>query len=286
MVIKRIFSNFAGEFNVLKIVYVFIVHRIYLFILVVLLACLGCEWRLRPSEEQQSETALEIDRYDQLERLYLTTGDFAALQQMNTQYPTETRMLIKDVLQLGPANDPEMKSKLLLFFQDSTLQMLINDVEHEFANLSDVESTLAESFLRLSRMIPGLEMPQVYAQISSLDQSIVAGDGYLGISLDKYLGSEYPLYLKYGYSDRQRSMMKRTFIVPDCIGFYLLSLYPLPEGDTTRAALDRHMGKIQYVVNQSMGIRQFDNIHVKRAEQFMKKNKGISVEKFLQLSYY
>lgn len=203
---------------------------------------------------------------------------------MNTEYPTETRMLVEDLLHLGPANDPEMKKKLLYFFQDSTLKVLLRDVKEQYGDMSDVEEQLTSAFDRLKTLLPGFEVPRVYTQISSLDQSIVAGDGFLGISLDKYLGSDYPLYLKYGYTERQRSMMDRTAIVPDCIGFYLLGLFPFPENDTTQAARIRHIGKIQYVVNQVMDHRQFDNEQVREVEEQVAKDKSLSVEKLLQSS--
>ena len=258
------------------------VRKIYLLLFLLMTACLGCEWKLQNVADQHDGQAIAIERYDLLEHRYITTGDIAALQQMNTEYPTETRMLIENMLQLGPVDDPQLKSKLLLFFQDSTLRQLTNDVQKEFADMSDVEKQLSEAFLRLQKLLPSIEFPRVYTQISSLDQSIVAGDGFLGISLDKYLGSDYSLYVHYGYSERQRSMMTRSFIVPDCIGFFLLSHYPLSESDTTRAAREQHMGRIQYVVNQVAGRRVFDNEPVRQAEQILSAHRPASMEDFLK----
>ena len=251
-------------------------------LLLIMMACLGCEWKLQSSDSQASDQLMVIDRYDQLELRYLTTGDFAALQEMNIEYPIETRMLIENLLQLGPANDPELKTKLLVFFQDSTLQTIIHDVQQTFTDMTDVEEQLSESFLRLKKMLPSMEIPRVYTQISSLDQSIVAGDGFLGISLDKYLGQDYPLYVKYGYTERQRSMMTRSAIVPDCLGFYLLTLYPFDEADTTHSARDRHMGKIQYVVNKAIDQRIFDNEPVRNVEQYLAKHKELTVQQLLE----
>lgn len=250
-----------------------------------MLSCVGCEWQLRSHGEHDGSDVVTIDRYDQLEQRFLEAGDFSALQQMNTDYPIETRMLIEDVLQLCPADDPEVKTKLLTFFQDSTLLTISKDVEREFADMSDIEAQLQEAFARLRNLLPGIPKPHVYTQISSLDQSIVAGKGFLGISLDKYLGADYPLYLKYGYSERQRSMMTRQFIVPDCVGFYLLSLYPLPEADSSHEAREQHRGKIQYIVNLAMDYPQFDNEQVRKVEEYMKKSKNFSVEKLLQTTF-
>ena len=42
-------------------------------------------------------------------------------------------------------------------------------------------------------------MPEVYTQVGAFDQSIIVANDMLGISLDKYLGADYPLYRKFGY---------------------------------------------------------------------------------------
>ena len=86
---------------------------------------MSCEWQLKSEGE---EGKLAIDRYDRVQTLYLTTGDFSALQQMNTVYPTQTRTLIEDVIRIGKVNDPEINMKFLRFYQDSTLQSLINEI--------------------------------------------------------------------------------------------------------------------------------------------------------------
>ena len=221
------------------------VHKVYYFLLVVLLCCMSCEWQLK---SEVAEGKLAIDRYDRVQTLYLTTGDFSALQQMNTVYPTQTRTLIEDVIRIGKVNDPEINMKFLRFYQDSTLQSLINEVEQQYANMSDINDELSEAFDNLKDLIPNLEIPQIYTQIGSLDQSLVIGNNSIGICLDKYLGADCPLYQKpeYGYTSSQLEMMNRSFIVPDCIGFYLLSLYPMPHDRAlTQVERDKHIGKIQ-----------------------------------------
>lgn len=162
---------------------------------------------------------------------------------MNTDYPIETRTLIEKMLQLGTITDANISNRFLMFFQDSTLQALIADAEAEYANMDDINKELKESFGRLQDWLPEIKQPVFYAQIGALDQSIVIGESSVGISLDKYMGSKYPLYKKY-YNAQQRSTMNRNNIVPDCLTFYLLSIYPMDDFDN-RPQLDRdlHMGK-------------------------------------------
>ena len=123
----------------------------------------------------------------------------------------------------------------------------------KYADMKDINQELSDAFERLLKDIPGLCIPDVYTQIGSLDQSVIVSGDMLGVSLDKYLGSNYPPYLKYGYSKEQRETMQRSYIVPDCIGFYLLSLYPMPSDSTfTQQQRDEHIGRIQWVVNRVM----------------------------------
>ena len=242
--------------------------------------CSACEFKWFRGESQVDEPRVSVVRYDRLESRYLTTGDFSALQQMNTQYPVETRTLLEDILKLGEVSDPSINARFLNFYQDTILQAVISDVELQYANMDDINELLDKSFDRLQRMIPNLSLPVVYAQIGSFDQSIVVGDKRIGISLDKYLGTDYPTYAYY-YSERQRRTMKRSYIVPDCLTFYLLSLYPLKDFEhCTQAERDTHMGRVQWVVNRSMGAKFFHSAAIDQADSLMAKQR-VPVSQFL-----
>jgi hypothetical protein len=251
-----------------------------------MLSCVGCEWQLKSDE---TDTEIAVDRYDRIQSLYLTTGDFSALQQMNTAYPTQTRTLIEDVLRIGKVNEPDINMKFLRFYQDSTLQMLVNEAEQQYANMDDINQELTTAFQYLLKHIPEMEVPVIYAQIGSLDQSIIVGNGQIGICLDKYLGADYALYQKqnYGYSQEQKNMMQRQYIVPDCIGFYLLSLYPMPfDREMSQEDRDVHMAKIQWVVNHAIGRTVFNNALVNRVDEYMKHNKNMTLEGLLANNEY
>ena len=261
------------------------VRRTYLILLFSMAVCLGCQWHLRPANDAVDERRVSIVRYDRIEHLYLTTADFAALQQMKTAYPMQTRMLIEDVLKLGRVDESDINTRFLMFFQDSTLQALMRDVERQYASTDDLDDLLTESFGRLRDMLPSIELPSVYTQIGSLDQSVVVGNNSIGICLDKYLGTNFSLYKRpdYGYSDEQRRMMDRKYIVPDCIGFYLLSLYPMPlDSGMTQKERDIYIGKIQWVVDEAMGEEVFASRFTRMAGRYMKRNKNATVDQLLR----
>ncbi len=251
----------------------------------VILLCSACEYKLKPNDNKQ-ELRIEVQRYDRLESRYLTTGDFSALQQMNTNYPMETRTLIENVLQLGEVSDSEINSKFLKFYQDTLLQIIIADIETQYANMDDINCNLNKAFERLQNILPKIELPTVYAQIGALDQSVVIGDKSIGISLDKYLGKDYPPYKKF-YSVQQRSTMTRDFIVPDCLNFYLVSLFPL-KNYTNRSQMEKdlHMGKVMWVVNKIMDTNFFNTKYVGMVDEYMKKNKKVSIKDMLLSDNY
>ena len=121
---------------------------IYLFIIALSLFT-SCGLRLKPFDLEGQRETIEIARYDRLQSRYLATGDYSALQEMNTEYPIETRTLIERVLQIGEVVDPNISAKYLHFYQDSTLQSLISDTEAEYADMTDLNKRFNKSFDRL-----------------------------------------------------------------------------------------------------------------------------------------
>ncbi|MBR5656445.1 MAG: gliding motility protein GldB [Prevotella sp.] len=251
-----------------------------------MILCVACEFKLKPNEDADQAMHVEVQRYDRLQSRYLTTGDFSALQQMNTGYPMETRTLIEDMLRLGDVNDPEINTKFLNFYQDTLLQTIISDAELQYANVDDLNHEFSMAFERLSTLLPDIEVPVIYAQIGALAQSVVIGDKMIGISLDKYLGKDYPAYLKY-YPANQRKSMTRANIVPDCLVFYLLSVYPMPNFDSrSQEEKDLHMAKVMWTVNKVLGRQFFNSQYVKTIEHYMYHHPKFSVDALLQNNDY
>ena len=198
-----------------------------LFLLLALLCVVGIgSWMLRPWEalekkwgaKQQQEVV--IDRYDRVLDEYVSLNSYTALGRMNTQYPMETKLLIEDVLKLGPVNDPNVEQRLRHYYLDSTVQVLLDEVHRQYGDMSDIEADFNRAFEELKQKDPDFRTPHVYTQVSCLNQSIVVGDTLIGISLDKYLGADFPLYADF-YTAEQRAQMNRESIVHDAINAYM-----------------------------------------------------------------
>ena len=133
-------------------------RQIHYILLAILVLCVSCEWQLH-LKMAGMEDELVIDRYDRVETLYLTTGDFSALQHMNIDHPIETRTLIEDVLKIGHVNDNEINNKFLRYFQDSTLQVILNEVGRQYADIEDITREFRIAFSRMQSELPNVEVP-------------------------------------------------------------------------------------------------------------------------------
>lgn len=262
-------------------------NKIYFILFFAFLLFTSCDFKLKANDDDDDASTMKIERYDRLESRYVITGDFSALQQMNTEFPIETRTLVEKMLHIGEVSDHDISERFLRFYQDSTLQTLVNDVESEYANMDDINSQLRKAFGNLKEWLPDMKLPRVYSQIGALDQSIVVGDQTIGISLDKYMGARYPLYQQFGYSNEQLESMGRSNIVPDCVSFYLLSLYPMKDHDS-RTQLDRdlHMGKVMWVANKALGEDFFTSDYITMVNRYMHHHPKVTVEELLSEDDY
>lgn len=202
---------------------------------------------------EQKEEEVSVLRYDKLLSEYVRSNSFSAMQKLNMDYRQPTKILIEDVLSIGTVKDDTISQRLQKFYSDTTLVRLMCDVEKRFPNLDEVEKGLTKGFKKLKKEVPGTKVPFIYSQISAFNESIVLVDTLLGISLDKYMGEDYPLYKRFYYDYQCRSMRSER-IVPDCFVFYLLSCYGMDyhEG-TSLIDLMMHYGKINYVVQHLLG---------------------------------
>ncbi len=273
------FSNFAEN-------YVKVGRRLDLYFLMIITLLMSCELSLAPNGIVDSIDSIRIQRYDRVEARYLTTGDFAALQEMNTAYPTETRALIEDLLRLGNVHDVNINRVLLEFYQDTTLQNIVHAAESEYADMSDLTKDLKKAFSNLKRLFPEIEIPKFYAQIGALDQSIVVDDKAIGISLDKYLGKDYPTYLRF-YDECQRQSMTREYIVPDVLVFYLLSHFGDSDfSEASQVERDMRMGVIMYSANKLLERNTHEGPYIDKVAKYMRKNPRKTVKDLLLMKDY
>lgn len=239
-------------------------RKFFLFVLCVVLLT-GCKWTGRMTDDKkEKEHSVHIDRYDRVLDEYVSLNSYSAKQKMNLDYPRETKLLIEDVLAIGRVDEPDVEKRLRRLYLDSTMQVLLDEVHRQYVDMSDIEQQLERAFRKLEKEDANFRRPHIYTQISCMNQSIVVGDTLIGISLDKYLGTDFPLYLQY-FTANQRESMTRSHIVPDALTFYLLFCYVEPRlGPPSADSVDMltHISRVHWVVARILGIQPLNHIVV------------------------
>ena len=232
---------------------------------------------------------IEIYRYDRLQYEASLSNSVTAIQKMKMESPQATKILIEDVLGLGTVNSPKINERIRDYYKDTVLMQVMTDVRDKYKDLTSLEEDFTKAFKRLEKDLPNLVIPRIYSQISALNQSIVVGDSLLGISLDKYLGEDYPIYKRYYYAF-QRKTMNPERILPDCFTFYLMSQYPFAWEWEHRSLFDLLMyrGKIAWVVEKTLKADFSGKVSLGYTSEDIKwcKKKGRTVWKLMEERNY
>ena len=253
-------------------------------VLFVSLVLSGCSYGDGTPISSLDDSSMPIRRYDLLQMRYLTTGDYSALQKMRSTYIVETRALVESLLKIGVLGESGMNERILEYYEDSTLSAAIEDVNKTFANMDKENEQLRICLNRMQRLLPEVELPDVYTQIGDFEQSIVVCGRKVGISLEKYLGPDYPVYKRF-FDEQQRKQMKREYMIPECMSIYLLSQFPFGDfRNTSQAKRDFHLQCVWYVVNKLLGEEFFGRSETSKVDAFMQIHKDMSLSELLNYS--
>ncbi len=193
---------------------------------------------------------------------FIRTGNFTSRQVLSVDFSQQTQILIEEVLHLGRVEDEHVLDSLRRLYADSTLCMLRKDATEQFRNVENIERALTTAFTRLAEEVPEIRRPIIYTLVSSLQASVIDKDSLIGISLDKYLGADYPLYAGI-FTPCQREQMKASRIPLDCITYYLASVYP-PEYQHNKTLLDRmlRLAKFNWTATRLLNISIWEALDV------------------------
>ncbi len=228
-----------------RVRYIAIVYHLLLYLIA------GCFFGCQSGSEEEN-VSVHIKRYDKVLASYILHHNPDALHQMEHTYPKETQTLVENVLSLGKMSSPHIGERIYQYYNNQRVRQTSQDVLQRFKNLDFVEDSLGKAFAKLKVLLPGFRVPVLYTQISALNQSIVVNDSLVGISLDKYLGENYPLYADYYYPN-ERQTMAPSRIVPDVLFFYLCSEYSMNYDTSLFAEKMVNIGKIYWIVYKVIG---------------------------------
>ena len=198
-------------------------------------------------------SSVRIDRFDKALMDFLTTppeargGDTLLFK----HYTEFLELYVTHVIPLeNSRTKKEVGDGLAVFFSDPTLFYLYKDTQSKFADISPTEQELSSAFSFLSANLPAVEIPRIYFHVSGLNQNVVAGDRMLSLSIDKYMGSDYPFYNDFFYEYQRKDMTPERAAFDLAAGF-LLSEFPYASGEEVLLNKMLYWGKIKFVLSKA-----------------------------------
>ncbi len=178
---------------------------------------------------------------------YIHESDTTVTADFREQYAPFFSVYCRNILGLDDA--PVYQEGLKMFTHHENIAKLYADVEAKFATDSSWMEPLQSAFARYTEQFPDRPLPRILTHVSGLNQSIVTVDSLLSISLDCYLGEDYPLYTS-RYYDYERPLHKSDRIAIDAAEVWLRTQYPYQS--ERNALLDRmvYEGKILFALTQ------------------------------------
>jgi gliding motility-associated lipoprotein GldB len=190
---------------------------------------------------------VEIVRFD--EKLFnLPLKDtLKELRQLRGQYPGFFDLFTWKVIGIGGIEDEYFPELMTNFIKDTMIINARSLVKKEFAEFSNIENDLIEAFKYYKYHFPEKELPKIFTMISGFNQSVVTAENIIGISLDKYLGSDCSYYrmLTTVPSYKLPNMNSRKMI-SDVIYAWGITEFEEPEEATTVLANIIYQGKLMY----------------------------------------
>ena len=218
------------------------------FIIVLCLALFACKREKRHADLTGIDFDIKIQRFDSAFWTLDTTRVAEEFARLLAEHPDITPIYTKNVVRFG-APDADITHETYRFFRkDSAVQILYNDALRHYTDMSDIERDLTTAFRRARYFLPQFATPQIYCHVSGLNQSMIVAESFISLSIDNYLGKEYPLYEQIGIYKYQRPNMRREKVASDYITAWISSEFSNSIANNLLTDMIHH-GKILYTVS-------------------------------------
>jgi len=202
-------------------------RRLIVFILGLLLVfMLSCNSNPLDVDVSDIKVDMKMERFDQDFKACSKDFSYSSIGKLADKYPYFFDVYNENIIACGSYSDLSYIDYIKAFFSDYTVVEAYKAVEKEFASCNDVQNILIDGFKHLLYYYPNYDLPRVVTFVAGFNQSIVIMDGYVGIGLDKYLGSRCPLYDMLRIPDYAKREMQRDRIPYDVMTEMFHDMHP------------------------------------------------------------
>ena len=195
--------------------------------------------------EAQTVEPVEIVRFDTALMQYVQHFDSTEYQELTPLQNDWWNVYNRRILGLTDA--PLFRDGLTAFMSDEKISSLYTDAVNRYADVTDLEKQLSQMLARYKTLFPNRPCPVVQMHVSGLNQSVVTVGPLVSVSIDCYLGVDYPLYPK-RYHKYELRRHERNRILPDIAEVLLRNAIPVNARGTMLDAIV-YEGRIAYLMS-------------------------------------
>ena len=211
------------------------------------LASFSCRNSELGRKKDKSEVKISIERFDR--ELFLMNQDTlpAAINSLYKKYDDFLDAFSYHVISIGSPSARDYQPFLSMFLNDRLNREVFDATQIVFPELTALERELSKAFSIYKAEFPEKEVPRVISYVSRFNNpSCFTVSNYIGVCLDRYLGSGSEYYKKLELPLYTRMNMFPEKIASDLL--YSLGTATFPYNDSIDNVLSRmiHEGKILY----------------------------------------
>lgn len=176
--------------------------------------------------EEKRETAEEsvrIQRFDKDLYSHLTNSSKSCKKKLASRYPSLLPAFGQITVGKMIENDTTAFFHALeAYFQHPALKNIYQDELKKFEDLSACELVLAKSKGIAQQILPDNPFPVLAIHVSGFKENVIAVDGIISLSGDKYLGENYAAYQNF-FNAQERANMRPDLMPRDYLKAWIMS---------------------------------------------------------------
>lgn len=192
---------------------------------------------------------LRYTRFDVIFDSLRTHFADSGLTSLMTRYPDWLSLYSSQIIRTGTINSAQFPANIAAFFAYPEYLEVTQSIQHNFPNDSSLYSPLQKAFSYYHRYFPQDTLPDIYTYNGGFNQSIVLGEGFIGIGLDKYLGTDSRFYTQLGIDNYKVQRMHPAQLPYDVLFAHISDRFPNNFATTNVLTDILHQGRCMYLLN-------------------------------------
>lgn len=204
----------------------------------------------KASTISESIQTIHIERFDSVFYHYLKNPNTEYKNKLQHDYLPLLSALGSVTINKSDVKDKQFFPLIESYFSNDALQNIYRDAMKTFSDTHQYEEELSKANGLISEKYQGKHLPKLAMHISGFKENTLVLENQISISIDKYLGADYPMYRQF-FEGYQRSQMQPKMITRDYLKAWIISEIPivaLPVKSLLQEMI--HEGKVMNILSQ------------------------------------